>query len=57
MVTTINHWYAGKLSEGSSGRFDDVTDPATGQVAARVALASAEETTVRTLPRRVPPLV
>ncbi len=45
MVTTINHWYAGKLSEGSSGRFDDVTDPATGQVAARVALASAEETT------------
>jgi malonate-semialdehyde dehydrogenase (acetylating) / methylmalonate-semialdehyde dehydrogenase len=43
MVTTIHHWYAGKANEGTSGRFDDVTDPATGQVSARVALASADE--------------
>src|SRR5262245_21595644 len=43
MVTTVKHWYAGRLHEGSSGRFDDVTDPATGQVSARVALASADE--------------
>jgi malonate-semialdehyde dehydrogenase (acetylating) / methylmalonate-semialdehyde dehydrogenase len=43
MVTTVNHWYAGGLREGSSGRFDDVTDPATGRVASRVALASADE--------------
>ena len=44
MAITVNHWYAGRLHDGTSGRFDDVTDPATGQVAARVALASAEET-------------
>jgi malonate-semialdehyde dehydrogenase (acetylating)/methylmalonate-semialdehyde dehydrogenase len=44
MVTTVNHWYAGRLNEGAGGRFDDVTDPATGEVSARVALASADET-------------
>jgi malonate-semialdehyde dehydrogenase (acetylating) / methylmalonate-semialdehyde dehydrogenase len=43
MVSTINHWYSGRLNDGTSGRFEDVTDPATGQVTSRVALASADE--------------
>jgi malonate-semialdehyde dehydrogenase (acetylating) / methylmalonate-semialdehyde dehydrogenase len=43
MATTVHHWYDGAVAEGSSGRFGDVTDPATGEVSARVALASADD--------------
>ncbi|HEX2175107.1 MAG TPA: CoA-acylating methylmalonate-semialdehyde dehydrogenase [Nocardioidaceae bacterium] len=43
MATTVHHWYDGAVAEGSSGRFGDVTDPATGEVSARVALASTDD--------------
>jgi malonate-semialdehyde dehydrogenase (acetylating)/methylmalonate-semialdehyde dehydrogenase len=39
----ISHFINGKAVAGSSGRFGDVYDPNTGQVQARVALASAAE--------------
>ncbi len=44
MIKTLNHIIGGKAVAGESGRFGDVFNPATGQVAARVPLASAEET-------------
>ncbi|WP_374357065.1 CoA-acylating methylmalonate-semialdehyde dehydrogenase [Chitinimonas sp.] len=43
MGKTINHWINGAIAEGSSGRFNDVFNPASGEVTARVALASAAE--------------
>ena len=39
----IGHWVNGKLVGGASGRFADVFNPATGDVQARVALASKAE--------------
>ncbi len=39
-MRTINHYIGGKEIAGSSGRFGDVFNPATGEVQARVALAS-----------------
>ncbi len=39
----IHHWIDGKEVAGGSGRFADVYNPATGEVQARVALASAAE--------------
>ncbi len=39
----IGHFAAGKRVEGKSGRFADVYAPHTGEVQARVALASADE--------------
>ncbi|WP_372838995.1 CoA-acylating methylmalonate-semialdehyde dehydrogenase [Phaeovulum sp.] len=39
----IGHWINGKAVKGSSGRFADVFNPATGEVQARVALASKAE--------------
>lgn len=39
----VHHWIDGKEVEGKSGRFADVFNPATGEVQARVALASREE--------------
>lgn len=43
MPDQIHHHIGGKRVEGTSGRYGDVHDPATGQVRARVALASAQE--------------
>ena len=43
MTTEIGHWINGKLVAGKSGRFTDVFNPATGEVQARVALASLAE--------------
>jgi malonate-semialdehyde dehydrogenase (acetylating)/methylmalonate-semialdehyde dehydrogenase len=42
-VQTIGHFIGGKPVSGSSGRFGDVYDPATGQVTKRVAFAAAGE--------------
>jgi malonate-semialdehyde dehydrogenase (acetylating) / methylmalonate-semialdehyde dehydrogenase len=42
-LTTLGHFAAGRAVEGASGRSGDVYDPATGQVARRVAFASAAE--------------
>ena len=42
-MRTIGHYAAGKRIEGKSGRFADVYAPHTGEVQARVALASADE--------------
>ena len=39
----IGHWINGKLVKGGSGRFADVFNPATGEVQARVALATKAE--------------
>ena len=39
----IGHWINGKLVAGTSGKFADVFNPATGEVQARVALASVAE--------------
>jgi malonate-semialdehyde dehydrogenase (acetylating) / methylmalonate-semialdehyde dehydrogenase len=40
MATTLHHWRHGEPFEGSSTRFSDVTNPATGEVTAQLALAS-----------------
>ncbi len=40
MATTLQHWADGAILEGTSGRFSDVTNPATGEVTAQLALAS-----------------
>lgn len=42
-MRTINHFVGGKEVAGSSGRFGDVFNPATGEVQAKVALASKAE--------------
>ncbi len=39
----LTHYIDGKMLEGSSGRYGDVFDPATGQVQKQVPLASADE--------------
>jgi malonate-semialdehyde dehydrogenase (acetylating) / methylmalonate-semialdehyde dehydrogenase len=36
----LHHWVAGADYEGAGGRFSDVTNPATGEVTARLALAA-----------------
>ncbi len=43
MTDELTHFIGGKRVEGTSGRFGDVYWPMTGEVAARVPLASAEE--------------
>ena len=42
-VREIGHYIAGRVVAGSSGRYGEVFDPATGQVSARVALAARGE--------------
>ena len=42
-MRTINHFVGGKEVAGTSGRFGDVFNPATGEVQAKVALASKAE--------------
>lgn len=42
-MQTIPHWIDGKPAEGTSGRFGPITDPATGEQTAQVALASSDE--------------
>src|SRR5215212_2162146 len=43
MATTLHHWKSGEIFEGNSGRFSDVTNPATGEVTAQLALASEDD--------------
>jgi malonate-semialdehyde dehydrogenase (acetylating)/methylmalonate-semialdehyde dehydrogenase len=43
---TIDHWSNGATYAGTSGRFADVTNPATGRVSGQVALASASDAEV-----------
>ncbi|WP_028944777.1 CoA-acylating methylmalonate-semialdehyde dehydrogenase [Pseudomonas vranovensis] len=42
-MITLQHYINGQRRESRSGRFNEVRNPATGQLSARVALASAEE--------------
>jgi len=42
-LTTLGHFIGGRAVEGASGRSGDVYDPATGQLARRVAFAGADE--------------
>jgi malonate-semialdehyde dehydrogenase (acetylating) / methylmalonate-semialdehyde dehydrogenase len=42
-LTTLGHFIGGRPVEGASGRSGDVYDPATGQLARRVAFAGADE--------------
>ncbi len=41
----IGHWINGKMVAGTSGRFADIMNPATGELQARVALATPAELT------------
>ena len=43
MPDTLHHYIGGKKVAGASGRFGDVTNPATGEVIRQVPLASADE--------------
>ena len=43
MTSEIGHYIGGKRIQGTSGRFGDVFDPNTGEVQAKVSLASTEE--------------
>nr|WP_303829398.1 CoA-acylating methylmalonate-semialdehyde dehydrogenase [Asticcacaulis taihuensis] len=43
MMREISHFINGKSVTGASGRFGDIYDPNTGQIQARVALATAAE--------------
>src|ERR687894_288 len=43
MANTLHHWKSGAPYEGTSGRFGDVTNPATGEVTAQVAFAGEED--------------
>ena len=43
MTKEIGHFIAGQTVAGTSGRFGDVFDPSTGEVQAKVALASGDE--------------
>jgi malonate-semialdehyde dehydrogenase (acetylating) / methylmalonate-semialdehyde dehydrogenase len=43
MATTLHHWKNGSIFEGASGRFSDVTNPATGEVTAQLSLASESD--------------
>jgi malonate-semialdehyde dehydrogenase (acetylating)/methylmalonate-semialdehyde dehydrogenase len=43
MTSTITHWADGAPWQGSSERWGEVTNPATGEVTGRVALASAAD--------------
>jgi hypothetical protein len=40
MARVLNHYIGGKTVAGTSGRFDDVFDPDTGAVQAKVPLAT-----------------
>ena len=42
-MRTIGHFIGGKEVEGKSGRFADVFEPMTGEVKAKVALATKAE--------------
>ncbi len=42
-MQTFGHWINGKHVEGTSGRFADVMNPATGEVQAKLALATTAE--------------
>ncbi|SDC40041.1 methylmalonate-semialdehyde dehydrogenase [acylating] [Cupriavidus sp. YR651] len=42
-IAEIHHYIGGAMRNGGAGRFADVFNPATGEVAARVALGSAED--------------
>jgi malonate-semialdehyde dehydrogenase (acetylating)/methylmalonate-semialdehyde dehydrogenase len=46
MPDTLYHYINGQRVEGSSGRFGEVFNPATGEISARVPFASADETAV-----------
>ncbi|MCB1337866.1 MAG: aldehyde dehydrogenase family protein, partial [Maritimibacter sp.] len=41
----LEHWINGKRVKGTSGRYSDIYNPATGEVQGKVALASIEEMT------------
>jgi len=45
-MRTVPHFIAGHPAAGTSGRFGDVFNPSTGEVQAKVALASVEEVAV-----------
>ena len=43
MTETLHHWADGAVFKSSTDRLADVTDPATGEVTKRVALATAAD--------------
>jgi len=43
MAMTLHHWRNGKAFEGTADRFSDVTNPASGEVTAHLALATEDD--------------
>ncbi|MFQ5939486.1 MAG: hypothetical protein ACE5KL_05365 [Alphaproteobacteria bacterium] len=43
MTKTLNHYINGKVVAGTAKRTGEVFNPATGEIAARVAFANAED--------------
>src|SRR4051812_7605756 len=43
MATNLHHWINGSPTEGTGGRYGEVTDPASGSVTAHVPLASVAD--------------
>ena len=43
VIASIEHWIAGRLVPGHSGRRSDVFNPATGSVTGQVSLANSAE--------------
>ncbi len=54
-MRNIGHFIDGKETQGASGRFGDVFNPATGEVESRVALASAADLDAAVKKRRLGP--
>jgi len=44
MTRNVDHYINGKRVAGTSGRTADVTDPSRGEIVAKVALATGDET-------------
>ncbi len=42
-MSEVHHFIDSKITNGTSGRFADIMNPATGEVQGKVALASAAE--------------
>ncbi|MEE8625523.1 MAG: aldehyde dehydrogenase family protein, partial [Acidiferrobacterales bacterium] len=43
VTNTLHHYIGGQKIEGTSGRFGDIYNPATGEITAKVPFASADE--------------
>ena len=57
-IREVHHWVNGQILTGTSGRFGDVYNPASGEVQAKVALATPAEVDMAVAAaQRIPGLV